>query len=46
MKIALITYSKSFIKEVAEMIASAVGFTGRVVWDMTKPNGNLGEVLM
>jgi GDP-L-fucose synthase len=27
------------IKDLAEMVASAVGFTGEVVWDTSKPNG-------
>ncbi|MBV9469924.1 MAG: GDP-L-fucose synthase [Abitibacteriaceae bacterium] len=27
------------IRDLAEMIASEVGFTGKIVWDATKPNG-------
>ena len=27
------------IRELAEMIATEVGYTGRIVWDTTKPNG-------
>ena len=27
------------IKDLAQMIAAEVGFTGRLVWDQTKPNG-------
>jgi GDP-L-fucose synthase len=27
------------IRELAEKVAHAIGFTGRVVWDATKPNG-------
>lgn len=27
------------IRDLAELIASEVGFTGRIVWDTTKPNG-------
>ena len=29
------------IKDLAETIAAAVGFTGRIVWDTSKPNGQL-----
>jgi GDP-L-fucose synthase len=28
------------IKDLAEMIARLSGFQGRLVWDMTKPNGH------
>jgi GDP-L-fucose synthase len=27
------------IRDLAEMIAAEVGFTGKIVWDATKPNG-------
>lgn len=33
------------IKELAETIADVVGFTGEIVWDTTKPNGNPRKLL-
>jgi len=33
------------IKELAQLIAKTVGFTGKISWDTTKPNGTLRKVL-
>lgn len=33
------------IKELAELVAKTVGFTGEVVWDTTKPNGTPRKLL-
>lgn len=33
------------IKELAELVASIVGFTGKIVWDTTKPNGTPRKLL-
>ena len=31
--------SEISIKDLVEKVAAAVGFTGRIVWDASKPNG-------
>ena len=33
------------IKELAETVAEVVGFTGRIEWDLTKPNGTPRKLL-
>ena len=33
------------IKELAEMVAEAVGYTGKISWDATKPNGTPRKLL-
>ena len=33
------------IRELAELVASIVGYTGRIVWDTTKPNGTPRKLL-
>lgn len=33
------------IKELAELVAKTVGFTGEIVWDTTKPNGTPRKLL-
>ena len=33
------------IKELAELVASLVGFKGKIVWDKTKPNGTYQKKL-
>jgi GDP-L-fucose synthase len=33
------------IRDLAQMIADEVGFTGDIVWDITKPNGQLRRCL-
>lgn len=33
------------IKELAEMVRDAVGFTGEIVWDHTKPDGTPRKLL-
>jgi GDP-L-fucose synthase len=33
------------IKHLAETIAKVVGFTGEIVWDTSKPNGNPRKLL-
>lgn len=33
------------IKEIAELVASAVGYTGRIEWDTTKPDGTPRKLL-
>lgn len=33
------------IKELSELVAKTVGYTGRIVWDTTKPNGTLRKLL-
>jgi GDP-L-fucose synthase len=33
------------IKELAELISSKTGFTGRIQWDITKPDGMLRKCL-
>ena len=33
------------IKELTEMIADVVGYTGKIVWDTSKPNGTPRKVL-
>jgi GDP-L-fucose synthase len=37
--------SEITIKELAGMVASAVGFTGTIIWDQTKPNGTPRKLL-
>ena len=33
------------IRELAEIVAKAVGFTGRITWDTTRPDGTLRKLL-
>ena len=33
------------IKELSELVAKTVGYTGRIVWDTTKPNGTPRKLL-
>ena len=33
------------IKELAELVAKTVGYTGRITWDSTKPNGTPRKLL-
>ena len=33
------------IKELTEMVAEVVGFTGRILWDTSKPNGTPRKLL-
>ena len=35
----------AIIRELAELVASIVGYTGRIVWDTTKPNGTPRKLL-
>ena len=34
------------IKELSELVAKEVGYTGKILWDTTKPNGTLEEHLI
>lgn len=33
------------IKELAELVAETVGYTGKIIWDKTKPNGTPRKLL-
>ena len=33
------------IREVAEMVAATVGYTGEILWDTTRPNGTPRKLL-
>ncbi|MDP2137042.1 MAG: GDP-L-fucose synthase [Candidatus Didemnitutus sp.] len=39
------TGSDVTIKELTEMVATTVGFEGRIVWDATKPDGTLRKLM-
>jgi GDP-L-fucose synthase len=39
------TGADSTIRELAELVASIIGYTGEVVWDTTKPNGTPQKLL-
>lgn len=39
------TGKKSTIKELTELVAKVVGYTGEIKWDTTKPNGTPRKLL-
>jgi GDP-L-fucose synthase len=34
------------IRELAETVKKATGFTGEIVWDTSKPDGQMDKILM